>query len=253
MNRNWTLLVYPLNFLLSERILMASKFITVSTEIMHDKNLTPNQKFILAEIEQLSQLDRGCIASNQHFSDLIGIARESASRSINDLEKKGYINIEIVPGTRNHVRSISLNNLLNPPKQNVKPPLTKCLETKENKQVNKTINTKKINKKESTNEDMVREYYESNNSLNLDAALEWIQFKGNSYKAVGIKKVCSFLCKYDFTTQSEIVDSSIMNNYKGLFEPKKTYNKPAANKKQSSDDFIDNFFGEPEIVEVQVM
>ena len=41
---------------------MATKFITVSIEIMHDKNLTPNQKFILAEIEQLTQLDRSCFA-----------------------------------------------------------------------------------------------------------------------------------------------------------------------------------------------
>jgi len=31
--------------------------------------------------------------------------------------------------------------MLSPPKQNVKPPLTKCLESKENKTINKTINT----------------------------------------------------------------------------------------------------------------
>ena len=52
---------------------MATKFITVSIEIMHDNNLTPNQKFILAEIQQLSSLEKGCIASNRHFSELIGI------------------------------------------------------------------------------------------------------------------------------------------------------------------------------------
>jgi DNA-binding Lrp family transcriptional regulator len=120
---------------------MATRFITVSIEIMHDKNLTANQKFILAEIEQLSQLDNGCIASNQHFSELTGIARESVSRSIKDLEVKGYINTEIINGSRNHLRKISLNKTSNPPKQNIKPPLTKHQETKENKTINKTINS----------------------------------------------------------------------------------------------------------------
>lgn len=121
---------------------MATRFITVSIDIMHDKNLTPNQKFILAEIEQLSELEKGCIATNEHFSSLIGLAKESVSRSIADLEKKGYIECEIVNGTRNHVRIIRINKMLSPPKQNVKPPLTKRQETKENIQENKTNNIK---------------------------------------------------------------------------------------------------------------
>ena len=125
---------------------MATKFITISVEIMHDNNLTHSQKFILAEIEQLASLEKGCIASNEHFAQLIGIAKESVSRSINDLRDKGYIEIEIVNGSRNHTRIITVNNLstLNktsrPPKQNIKTPLTKHQETKENKQSNTTVN-----------------------------------------------------------------------------------------------------------------
>lgn len=125
---------------------MATKFITISVEIMHDNNLTHSQKFILAEIEQLASLEKGCIASNEHFAQLIGIAKESVSRSINDLRDKEYIEIEIVNGSRNHTRIITINNLstLNkisrPPKQNVKTPLTKHQETKENKQSNTTVN-----------------------------------------------------------------------------------------------------------------
>lgn len=121
---------------------MATKFITISIEIMHDNNLTANQKFILAEIEQLSELEKGCVASNEHFSSLIGIAKESVSRSISDLEKKGYITTEITAGSRNHVRVIRINKMLRPPKQNVKTPLTKCQETKENIQVNIQENKK---------------------------------------------------------------------------------------------------------------
>ena len=115
---------------------MATKFITISVEIMHDTNLTANQKFILAEIEQLSSLENGCIAGNNHFSELTRIAKQSVSRCISDLEKQGYINTEIVKGSRNHKRIITINKMLNHPKQNVKPPLTKCLETKGNIQSN---------------------------------------------------------------------------------------------------------------------
>lgn len=123
---------------------MATKFITVSIEIMHDQNLNQSQKFILAEVEQLSQLDKGCIASNTHFSDLIGITKENVSRNINDLRVKGYINIEIVAGTRNHTRIITITTLVRPPYQSSKTPLLKQQETKENKTSNRTINKERV-------------------------------------------------------------------------------------------------------------
>jgi biotin operon repressor len=119
---------------------MATKFITVSIEIMHDTKLNQSQKFILAEIEQLSQLDNGCYASNKHFSDLIGITKENVSRNINELKSMGYIDIEIEAGSRNHTRIITLTTLVRPPYQNSKTPLLKQQETKENIHNNKTIN-----------------------------------------------------------------------------------------------------------------
>ena len=128
---------------------MATKYITVSIDIMHDKNLNQSQKFILAEIEQLSQLDNGCFASNKHFSDLIGITKENVSRNINELERIGYIAIDIKKGTRNHTRIITLINLVRPPYQNSKTPLLKQQETKGIEQTNITNNIKN-NKNENT-------------------------------------------------------------------------------------------------------
>lgn len=113
---------------------MAVRFVTVSVEILRDTNLTPNEKFILAEIEQLTQLDLGCIASNQHFADLLQIARANASRTISNLEKKGYISTEIKKGSRNMVRSIKM---IKGCYQNDTEVVSKCLETKGNRQSNK--------------------------------------------------------------------------------------------------------------------
>jgi len=122
---------------------MATKFITVSVEIMRDQNLNQSQKFLLAEIEQLTTLEKGCIASNLHFSNLIGITKENVSRNINDLQKKGYIYTEIVSGSRNHTRIITLTTLVRPPYQNSKTPLLKQQETIENKPTNKPTNKTK--------------------------------------------------------------------------------------------------------------
>jgi DNA-binding MarR family transcriptional regulator len=125
---------------------MATKFITVSIEIMHNKDLNQSQKFMLAEIEQLSSLEKGCIATNEHFAKLIGITKENVSRNLNNLRDKGYIKIEIKNGSRNHVRIItlikiaSLTTLATPPYQSSKPPLLKQQETIENKTINKTTN-----------------------------------------------------------------------------------------------------------------
>lgn len=119
---------------------MATKFITVSVEIMRDPNLNQSQKFILAEIEQLTALEKGCFATNLHFANLIGISKENVSKNINSLMEKGYIFIEIVNGSRNHTRIITLASLIRPPYQIDKTPLSNRQETKDNIQSNKTNN-----------------------------------------------------------------------------------------------------------------
>jgi hypothetical protein len=55
--------------------------------------------------------------------------------------------------------------------------------------------------------------------VNPKAFNEWMAYK--KYKNKGaITKTLKMLNKYDYQTQQEMVDKSIMNEYKGLFEPK---------------------------------
>lgn len=208
---------------------MATKFITVSIEIMHDKNLNQSQKFILAEIEQLSQLDDGCFASNQHFSDLIGITKENVSRNINELEKLGYIDIEIKKGSRNHTRIITLTTLVRPPYQNSKTPLSKQQETKENIQSNKTINT----------ENEIYEAYKA-------------QIKASKRKQSAINNISTWLKEY---SKDDLLKA--LHNYKSIAEkqPDKKFVKECANffgvKDTSRGYFIDfiDYKEEPEKVQ----
>jgi len=125
---------------------MATKFITVPIKIMQDKNLTANQKFILAEIEQLCSLELGCFAKNKHFSELIGVKVAGVSNAINDLEKKGYIAIDNSKTIRNNGRIITIHDNVSSIHSNVEgihdnvSSIHSNVESKDNITPNRTIN-----------------------------------------------------------------------------------------------------------------
>ena len=56
-------------------------------------------------------------------------------------------------------------------------------------------------------------------SINIEACEEWLSYKKYKTKAP-ITKTLNFLSKYPKETQQQIVNTSIMNGYKGLFPPK---------------------------------
>ena len=49
----------------------------LSIDLLHDKNTTMQEKLLLIEINQLSMLDKGCIASNNHFAETFKVKKES--------------------------------------------------------------------------------------------------------------------------------------------------------------------------------
>ncbi len=118
---------------------MNEKGIFIEWSFWRDKTTTLSEKAILLEIQNLTMLELGCIASNKHFAELMGIKKEAVSRLISSLVDKGYITSKIKEGSRNFSRQITINKLLRGGKQNVISPLTNCLETKGNKSINKTI------------------------------------------------------------------------------------------------------------------
>ena len=138
---------------------MMTKGFWLSIELLHDKNTTMQEKLLLIEINQLSMLDKGCIASNNHFAETFKVKKESISRSLSSLEQKGYISTEIKAGSRNHDRTITINKMLFYYEQNVIAPLTNCLETKENKTINKTKNI---------SIDIVSSFFDENRDIKKD-------------------------------------------------------------------------------------
>ena len=83
--------------------------------------------------------------------------------------------------------------------------------------------------------------------VNLSAFNEWMAYK--KYKNKGaITKTLNMLNKYDFQTQQEMVDKSIMNEYKGLFEPKKQRNRTDNNVDVAQSWLEENDFLEPKFI-----
>jgi Family of unknown function (DUF6291) len=56
--------------------------------------------------------------------------------------------------------------------------------------------------------------------INPQAFSEWVNYKGNKYSRQGKVLSINFLRDYDYNLQSEIIRTSIMNGWKGLFAPK---------------------------------
>lgn len=67
------------------------------------------KRILIAEINQLEMLDKGCVASNGHFANKLKITNQAVSKALNELEKDGYINIYNAQTKRNFGRKITIN------------------------------------------------------------------------------------------------------------------------------------------------
>ena len=70
--------------------------IWIPKEIWLSKDLSTNEKILLAEIESLGGLSNGCFASNQYFADFFDLSKDRISRLVSGLKNKGYITVELI-------------------------------------------------------------------------------------------------------------------------------------------------------------
>lgn len=87
---------------------MQEKFIVLTHDMIRDNSLTMQEKIVYLEIVNLSSLDKGCIASNNHFEQCFGISKKSVSNTISSLIKKGLVESKITD--RNHTRILSIKD-----------------------------------------------------------------------------------------------------------------------------------------------
>ena len=68
-----------------------SYYSIIPANVRYDKELCPNEKLLYGEITSLCNTTGKCTAGNQYFADLYDKAKETISRWISHLERKGYI------------------------------------------------------------------------------------------------------------------------------------------------------------------
>jgi hypothetical protein len=59
------------------------------------KSLTPTEKLLLAEITSFAK-NGVCFASNEHFSEFLGVSKNHVSKLITKLNRMGFIHVELI-------------------------------------------------------------------------------------------------------------------------------------------------------------
>jgi len=116
---------------------MSFKGIWIPIELMN-LNISWTKRILIAEISQLEMLDKGCIASNSHFSDKLKLSKQAVSKALNELNLEGIIKIDNAQTKRNFGRTITINFSKSPINFS-KSGIHESGESKENKQSNKTL------------------------------------------------------------------------------------------------------------------
>ena len=70
--------------------------IWIPKEIWLNKDLSTNEKILLAEIESLGGLSNGCFASNHYLAEFFDLSKDRISKLISGLKNKGYITVELI-------------------------------------------------------------------------------------------------------------------------------------------------------------
>ena len=80
-------------------------YVVIPIEIWTDKNLSWQERILLAEIDSFTRKDKECFMSNKHIAEFLGINETNASRVLSSLIEKGYVEKTRFDGRRRYVSS----------------------------------------------------------------------------------------------------------------------------------------------------
>ena len=217
------------------------KGIWIPKEVWLSNDLTLQEKVFLVEIDSLDN-EEGCYASNQYFADFFGLSTTRVSLIIKSLVDKGYITSTLIykEGSKQilkRVLNICYRGYLTKVKEGyltkVKdPPQGKLKDnnTINNIDKNNTINNKK--EKGKSEFDLIIEEY--TNDLQLrNTIYEFIKMRKAIKAPLTSNALMLMLNKLDNLAPMDIycdsriaiLEQSIMNSWKGIFELKDTSSK----------------------------
>lgn len=75
----------------------------IPANVRYDNNLKAIEKLMYGEITALTNKEGYCFARNSYFAELFEVANNTVSRWISNLEKKGYIKVDIIRDKRGQI------------------------------------------------------------------------------------------------------------------------------------------------------
>lgn len=197
------------------------KGIWIPKEIWLDDRLNALEKMILMEIDSLDTNDKGCYATNEYIAEFCQCTSTKVSLAVKKLIELKYIELVKFDGRRRIIKSRLENNYRQTLK-NLKADF-KNINTLYNEKRNIERNIE-INKKEIIKE---KRYFEDDN-LN-DLFKDFLSMR-KKIKAVNSDRAITLLInklsKYDDKTKIKMIENSIENSWKGIYELKEEKKKP---------------------------
>ena len=152
-----------------------SYYAIIPATIRYDKDLKANEKLLYGEITSLTQKSGKCFASNNYFAELYGVAKETVSGWISNLEKKGYIKRDIIykEGTKEIInRYITINEY--PINEKINTPINEKI--KGNTTSNNTTSINKERKKDNATFDEIINNFSENEETRF-LLKEWLKVR----------------------------------------------------------------------------
>lgn len=197
------------------------KGIWIPKEIWLDDRLNALEKMILMEIDSLDTDEKGCYATNDYIAEFCQCTSTKVSLAVKKLVELEYIEVVKFDGRRRLIKSRLENNYKQTLK-NLKADF-KNINTLYNDKRNIERNIE-INKKEIIKE---KRYFEDDN-LN-DLFKDFLSMR-KKIKAVNSDRAITLLInklsKYDDKTKIKMIENSIENSWKGIYELKEEKKKP---------------------------
>ena len=163
-----------------------------------------------------------CLTSIKRMHENTGLTYREIRTSLDKLQKSG----EIDKQTTNRYSIITINKYNN--YQNIDKQTTNKRQTNDNIIIknNKNNTKKEINIKENISKDIQKKYFES---LKVNTLFNEFLEQRKKLKAVNSERAINTLINklnnYDEDTQIKMIENSIVNSWKGIFEIKETKRK----------------------------
>lgn len=222
-----------------------SYYAIIPANIRYDSSITPNAKLLYGEITALCNEKGYCWANNEYFASLYGVSKVSISKWIRQLVEKGYIDsvLEYKEGTK-EILNRYLTIVNDPIKEKFNTPIKEKFKDN-NTLINNTSNNKKEKRK--TEFDLLIEGYTEDLQLR-NTIYEFLKMRKAIKAPMTSNALKLMLNKLDRLAPKDIhcdlriaiLEQSIMNSWKGIFELKdKQQSIKEVPKQQSQYQYLD--------------